>query len=42
MIESWGGADVDYDWQIPVAEFWLRAHGFAPAAESESVVSRRS
>src|SRR5438552_10932559 len=26
-VESWGGADVDYEWQIPMVEFWLRAHG---------------
>ena len=29
-IESWGGGDVDYEWQIPVAEFWLREHGVKP------------
>ena len=27
-IFSWGGCDVDYEWQIPVVEFWLRKHGF--------------
>ena len=21
---SWGGADIDYEWQIPQAEFWLK------------------
>jgi hypothetical protein len=31
-IESWGGADIDYDWQIPAAEHWLLAHGIEPAA----------
>lgn len=36
-IESWGGGDVDYDWQIPIAEFWLRAHGFRPAEAAEKV-----
>jgi CMP-N-acetylneuraminic acid synthetase len=30
-IESWGGCDVDYEWQIPAVEFWLRAHGFQTA-----------
>ena len=30
-IESWGGCDVDYEWQIPAVEHWLRAHGRAPA-----------
>jgi hypothetical protein len=33
-IESWGGCDVDYLWQLPAVEFWLREHGFEPAAES--------
>jgi CMP-N-acetylneuraminic acid synthetase len=36
-IESWGGADVDYEWQIPMVEFWLRAHGLEPA-DTESLV----
>jgi hypothetical protein len=26
-IRQWGGLDVDYDWQIPLVEHWLRAHG---------------
>ena len=26
-IESWGGCDVDYAWQVPGVEFWLREHG---------------
>lgn len=30
-IKSWGGGDIDYDWQIGVAEHWLRAHGIEPA-----------
>lgn len=25
---QWGGVDVDYVWQVPGAEYWLRAHGF--------------
>jgi hypothetical protein len=36
-IPSWGGADVDYDWQVGVAEFWLRAHGYEPAETTETV-----
>lgn len=28
-IPSWGGCDVDYEWQMPMVEFWLRKHGFA-------------
>ena len=31
-IESWGGCDVDYEWQLPGVEYWLRAHGHEPAA----------
>jgi hypothetical protein len=28
-IRQWGGLDVDYPWQIPLVEYWLRAHGFS-------------
>jgi len=28
-IPNWGGCDVDYEWQVPMVEFWLRAHGFS-------------
>lgn len=31
-IESWGGCDVDYAWQVPGAEFWLREHGYEDAS----------
>ncbi len=34
-IESWGGCDVDYEWQIPMVEYWLKAHGMTPAASAE-------
>ena len=27
-IFSWGGCDVDYEWQVPAVEFWLRRHNF--------------
>lgn len=27
-LKQWGGCDVDYDWQLPQVEFWLRRHGF--------------
>jgi len=27
-IKQWGGLDVDYEWQVPIVEFWLEAHGF--------------
>jgi hypothetical protein len=26
-IPSWGGCDVDFEWQLPIVEFWLRQHG---------------
>ena len=29
-LKQWGGLDVDYEWQLPLVEFWLRAHGVAP------------
>ena len=31
-LEQWGGLDVDYDWQVPQVEFWLRKHGFTQTA----------
>ena len=27
-LKQWGGLDVDYEWQIPQVEFWLKQHGF--------------
>tara|TARA_B100000686_G_C16705239_1_gene925845 strand:- start:507 stop:1250 length:744 start_codon:yes stop_codon:yes gene_type:complete len=27
-IRSWGGCDIDYEWQMPMAEFWLKKHGY--------------
>ena len=38
-IKQWGGLDVDFEWQIPLVEYWLRAHGVAPAIESCSDVA---
>jgi CMP-N-acetylneuraminic acid synthetase len=26
-LKQWGGLDVDYEWQIPLVEYWLRSHG---------------
>jgi len=26
-LKQWGGLDVDYEWQMPQVEFWLKAHG---------------
>jgi hypothetical protein len=31
-LKQWGGCDVDYEWQIPQVEFWLRRHGFDEAS----------
>jgi CMP-N-acetylneuraminic acid synthetase len=36
-IDSWGGLDVDYEWQIPLVEHWLLAHGVKPAREPQAV-----
>jgi len=27
-ISSWGGCDVDYEWQLPIVEFWLKKNGY--------------
>ena len=35
-IRSWGGCDVDYEWQIPSVEFWLRKHGFTDHSKDNS------
>jgi hypothetical protein len=28
-LKQWGGLDVDFPWQIPLAEYWLKQHGFS-------------
>ena len=28
-LKQWGGCDVDYQWQVPGVEFWLRENGFS-------------
>jgi len=28
-LKQWGGCDVDFEWQIPQTEYWLRKHGFS-------------
>ena len=30
-IPSWGGCDVDYEWQLPMVEFWLKKNGYKKA-----------
>lgn len=27
-LKNWGGCDVDFEWQIPLVEYWLIKHGF--------------
>lgn len=27
-LRQWGGCDVDYEWQIPGVEYWLKKHGY--------------
>lgn len=27
-LKQWGGLDIDFEWQIPQAEYWLKKHGF--------------
>ncbi len=27
-LKQWGGCDVDYEWQIPGVEYWLKMHGY--------------
>jgi hypothetical protein len=39
-IKQWGGLDVDYEWQIPLVEHWLRAHGIEAATEDSYEWSR--
>ena len=35
-LKQWGGLDVDYEWQIPQVEFWLRKHGFSESKTNEN------
>jgi len=28
-LKQWGGLDVDYEWQIPLVEYWLKSHSLA-------------
>lgn len=29
-LKQWGGCDVDYEWQMPGVEFWLKKQGVVP------------
>jgi hypothetical protein len=31
-LKQWGGCDVDYEWQNPSVEYWLKRHGFSNSA----------
>jgi len=28
-LKQWGGCDIDFEWQVPMVEYWLRKHGFS-------------
>lgn len=28
-LKQWGGCDIDYHWQVPGVEYWLKEHGFS-------------
>ena len=28
-LKQWGGCDIDYEWQVPGVEYWLKANGFS-------------
>ena len=28
-LKQWGGCDIDFEWQMPVVEYWLRKQGFS-------------
>lgn len=32
-IKSWGGCDIDYEWQVPMVEYWLKMHGHKPLGD---------
>jgi hypothetical protein len=33
-LKQWGGLDVDYDWQIPAVEYWLKTNGLIPKSSA--------
>ncbi len=40
-LKQWGGCDVDYEWQMPGVEHWLRRHGCTQAREPEAAEGKR-
>lgn len=39
-LKQWGACDVDYVWQVPGVEYWLREHGFTEDRTPYSGVGR--
>jgi hypothetical protein len=39
-VLSWGGCDVDYEWQIPAVEYWLLQHGYANGENETKEISK--
>lgn len=35
-LKQWGGCDVDYEWQMPGVEFWLRKNGWTEAEAAKA------
>jgi hypothetical protein len=33
-LKQWGGGPIDYQWQIPSAEYWLKKHGYSDLSAS--------
>jgi len=40
-VRQWGGLDIDYDWQMPQAEFWLKKNGFTETCVPYEFKKRR-
>ena len=34
-LKQWGGLDVDFEWQLPQVEYWLKKHGFTEDKTAE-------
>lgn len=40
-LKQWGGCDVDFIWQVPLVEYWLRAHDFSETQTPYGNLPRR-
>jgi hypothetical protein len=40
-VHQWGGLDVDYEWQVPQVEYWLRQHGFTERTTPYDAISAK-